>query len=84
MEEPRDEEFWRVVVFKDLYGNLWDLIGNEESGGCSNPLWQLGEGDQSWARLCSKSTSSTHYDAEKRRLILTNLRRRAAYRTYAL
>lgn len=31
MEEPRDEEFGRVVVFKDLYGNLWDLIGNEES-----------------------------------------------------
>ncbi|MDQ6717037.1 MAG: VOC family protein [Gemmatimonadota bacterium] len=25
-EEPRDEEYGRVVVFKDLYGNKWDLI----------------------------------------------------------
>ena len=23
---PRDEDFGRVVVFKDLYGNKWDLI----------------------------------------------------------
>ena len=26
VEEPRDEEFGRVVVFEDLYGNKWDLI----------------------------------------------------------
>lgn len=26
IEEPRDEEYGRVVVFKDLYGNKWDLI----------------------------------------------------------
>ena len=25
-EEPRSEEFGTVVVFKDKYGNLWDLI----------------------------------------------------------
>ena len=25
-EEPRDEVFGKVVVFKDLYGNKWDLI----------------------------------------------------------
>jgi catechol 2,3-dioxygenase-like lactoylglutathione lyase family enzyme len=25
-EEPRDETYGRVVVFKDLYGNKWDLI----------------------------------------------------------
>ena len=25
-EEPRDEEYGRVVVFEDLYGNRWDLI----------------------------------------------------------
>ena len=25
-EEPRDEEYGRVVVFRDLYGNKWDLI----------------------------------------------------------
>ena len=25
-EEPRHEEFGTVVVFKDLYGNKWDLI----------------------------------------------------------
>jgi catechol 2,3-dioxygenase-like lactoylglutathione lyase family enzyme len=24
--EPSDEMYGRVVVFKDLYGNLWDLI----------------------------------------------------------
>lgn len=25
-EEPREEVFGRVVVFKDLYGNKWDLV----------------------------------------------------------
>jgi catechol 2,3-dioxygenase-like lactoylglutathione lyase family enzyme len=25
-EEPRDETYGRVVVFRDLYGNRWDLI----------------------------------------------------------
>lgn len=25
-EEPRDEEYGIVVVFRDLYGNLWDFI----------------------------------------------------------
>lgn len=27
IEEPRSEEYGLVVVFKDLYGNKWDLIG---------------------------------------------------------
>jgi catechol 2,3-dioxygenase-like lactoylglutathione lyase family enzyme len=26
-ESPRDEPYGKVVVFADLYGNLWDLIG---------------------------------------------------------
>lgn len=26
MEAPRQEAYGRVVVFADLYGNLWDLI----------------------------------------------------------
>lgn len=26
MEEPRDETYGLVVVFKDMYGNKWDLI----------------------------------------------------------
>lgn len=26
VEEPRDEDYGRVVVFTDLYGNKWDLI----------------------------------------------------------
>ena len=26
-EEPRSEEYGTVVVFLDLYGNKWDLIG---------------------------------------------------------
>ena len=29
VEKPRDEEYGRVVVFEDLYGNLWDLIGDQ-------------------------------------------------------
>ena len=29
VEKPRDEGYGRVVVFEDLYGNLWDLIGNQ-------------------------------------------------------
>jgi catechol 2,3-dioxygenase-like lactoylglutathione lyase family enzyme len=27
IEEPRHEEYGTVVVFLDLYGNKWDLIG---------------------------------------------------------
>lgn len=27
IEEPRHEAFGKVAVFRDLYGNLWDLIG---------------------------------------------------------
>ena len=27
--EPRSEKYGAVVVFKDLYGNLWDMIGPE-------------------------------------------------------
>jgi uncharacterized glyoxalase superfamily protein PhnB len=27
MEEPRQEAYGTVVVFLDLYGNKWDLIG---------------------------------------------------------
>ena len=25
-ETPREEEYGKVVVFKDLYGNKWDLV----------------------------------------------------------
>lgn len=27
VEEPRHEEYGKVVVFEDLYGNRWDLVG---------------------------------------------------------
>ncbi|MEL7545312.1 MAG: VOC family protein [Pseudomonadota bacterium] len=27
IEAPRHEDFGTVAVFRDLYGNLWDLIG---------------------------------------------------------
>lgn len=27
IEEPRHEAYGKVVVFRDLYGNLWDLVG---------------------------------------------------------
>ncbi|MBN8220450.1 MAG: VOC family protein [Spirochaetes bacterium] len=26
IQKPRDEDYGRVVVFRDLYGNKWDLI----------------------------------------------------------
>ena len=26
--QPRDEPYGRVVVFEDLYGNKWDLLGD--------------------------------------------------------
>lgn len=26
LEEPRDEEYGKVAVFKDIYGNKWDLL----------------------------------------------------------
>ncbi len=26
IESPRDEDYGRVVVFRDLYGNKWDMI----------------------------------------------------------
>lgn len=29
-EEPRQEPYGKVVVFRDLYGNRWDLIGPKE------------------------------------------------------
>jgi len=29
VREPVTEEYGTVAVFKDLYGNLWDLIGRE-------------------------------------------------------
>ena len=32
-EEPRHEPYGTVVVFEDLYGNTWDLIGRSAEGG---------------------------------------------------
>jgi catechol 2,3-dioxygenase-like lactoylglutathione lyase family enzyme len=29
-EHPREEEYGSVVVFEDLYGNLWDLVQPKE------------------------------------------------------
>ena len=31
MEEPRHEDYGTVVVFLDLYGNKWDLIGRKRA-----------------------------------------------------
>lgn len=33
LEHPRDEEYGRVAVFADLYGNKWDLIGRARASG---------------------------------------------------
>ena len=30
IEEPRRESYGKVVVFRDLYGNLWDLVGRNQ------------------------------------------------------
>ena len=30
MEQPRHEEYGKVVVFKDRFGNKWDLIGKRQ------------------------------------------------------
>jgi len=30
VETPRNEEYGKVVVFKDLYGNKWDLVERQE------------------------------------------------------
>lgn len=30
VEQPRDEEYGKVVVFEDLYGNKWDLIESNQ------------------------------------------------------
>jgi catechol 2,3-dioxygenase-like lactoylglutathione lyase family enzyme len=32
MTEPRDEPYGRVVVFRDVAGNKWDLIGPPSNG----------------------------------------------------
>ncbi len=31
VREPKDESYGTVAVFKDLYGNLWDLVQLEDS-----------------------------------------------------
>lgn len=31
VREPEDQAYGKVLVFADLYGNLWDLIGREKS-----------------------------------------------------
>lgn len=33
VREPRDEPYGTVTVFKDIYGNLWDLIGPKAEKG---------------------------------------------------
>ncbi|RXD03647.1 VOC family protein [Sphingomonas sp. UV9] len=33
LEEPRDEPYGWVVVFADLYGNRWDLVGSTPDAG---------------------------------------------------
>jgi len=32
-ESPRDEDYGKVVVFRDLYGNLWDLVQSSPAQG---------------------------------------------------
>jgi uncharacterized glyoxalase superfamily protein PhnB len=32
VREPKEEEYGTVAAFKDLYGNLWDLLGTPNAG----------------------------------------------------
>eukprot|EP00514_Thraustochytrium_sp_LLF1b_P005686 CAMPEP_0184527094 /NCGR_PEP_ID=MMETSP0198_2-20121128/11012_1 /TAXON_ID=1112570 /ORGANISM="Thraustochytrium sp., Strain LLF1b" /LENGTH=136 /DNA_ID=CAMNT_0026918725 /DNA_START=98 /DNA_END=508 /DNA_ORIENTATION=- len=36
LEEPRHEPYGTVVVFRDIAGNLWDLLGPSKSSSASN------------------------------------------------
>lgn len=31
IREPKEQDYGRVSVFKDLYGNLWDLVEFNEN-----------------------------------------------------
>lgn len=31
VREPKEQSYGTVAVFKDLYGNLWDLVEFEEN-----------------------------------------------------
>jgi uncharacterized glyoxalase superfamily protein PhnB len=33
VREPQDQPYGTVAVFKDLYGNLWDLLQPKATGG---------------------------------------------------
>lgn len=37
VREPRDEAYGTVAVFRDLYGNTWDLIGPLPAAGAARP-----------------------------------------------
>jgi len=37
MEEPRNETYGRVAVFRDLFGNLWDLLEPNPTPGDDTP-----------------------------------------------
>jgi catechol 2,3-dioxygenase-like lactoylglutathione lyase family enzyme len=34
VREPREEPYGKVAVFRDLYGNLWDLLEPAGNGSC--------------------------------------------------
>jgi uncharacterized glyoxalase superfamily protein PhnB len=36
VREPKKQDYGTVAVFKDLYGNLWDLVQFEEN----HPMFQ--------------------------------------------
>jgi catechol 2,3-dioxygenase-like lactoylglutathione lyase family enzyme len=35
VREPKEESYGMVAVFKDLYGNLWDLLQPKSQDGCT-------------------------------------------------
>lgn len=37
LEEPREEDYGTVAVFRDLYGNLWDLLQRKEPPSAAIP-----------------------------------------------
>jgi catechol 2,3-dioxygenase-like lactoylglutathione lyase family enzyme len=43
-EEPRTESYGMVVVFRDLYGNKWDLVQPATSHACPDTAGDAGPG----------------------------------------
>lgn len=55
VREPADRSYGRGAVFKDLYGNLWDLVQPSDGGKHRRMLWWLNTGTGARCRFSSRS-----------------------------